>query len=160
MHDQDLRDGGPDRGPSTVAVAVPASARLPAAPPAKLRTVRGWLLSLIGLGFIVGWVLLAAQHRAQGLDAAEACLHLKRRPATCSRPADAGLCHDRRDEFRAGPLFQPAEIDFLFAGPFSRRGCLLYNFAGYAVGAFISALCVLLVVPMATSSGPRFLGTS
>jgi hypothetical protein len=40
----------------------------------------------------------------------------------------------------SGPAiyFSRAEIDFLFTGPFSRRGLLLYKFLSYATGAFVS----------------------
>ncbi|MHB8898243.1 MAG: putative ABC exporter domain-containing protein [Thermoguttaceae bacterium] len=41
--------------------------------------------------------------------------------------------------------FNPAEVNFLFSGPFSRREVLLYKVASYAVGALISGACVALV---------------
>lgn len=41
--------------------------------------------------------------------------------------------------------FSRAETDFLFSGPFSRAGLLLYKFVGYATGAFVSALFISLV---------------
>ena len=118
-----------------------------------LRTVRGWLLSLVGLGFIVGWVLLASRQSPQGLTAwgSDAT------PRALARdvfPPLLMLACVMTVAMSSGPAiyFSRAEIDFLFTGPFSRRGLLLYKFLGYAIGAFISALCVTVVVPAATRS--------
>ncbi len=114
----------------------------------SLRTVRGWLLSLIGLGFVVGWVLLAAHQPPQGLGA----MGSRSTPQAAARdvfPPLLMLACVMTVAMSSGPAlyFSRAEIDFLFTGPFSRRGLLLYKFASYAIGAFISALCVSVVVP-------------
>ncbi len=43
--------------------------------------------------------------------------------------------------------FSPAEINFLFAGPFSRRSLLLYKFSFFVTGAAISGLIVAALLP-------------
>jgi hypothetical protein len=128
----------------------------------SLRTLRGWLLTLIGLGFVGGWVLLAS-HRSP--------LTGQETMGGGSLPANAA-----RDVFppvlllaclmtvavSSGPAiyFSRAEIDFLFTGPFSRRGLLLYKFLSYATGAFVSALCISAVVPFHSRLwAAAFLGT-
>jgi putative ABC exporter len=49
----------------------------------------------------------------------------------------------------SGPAiyFSPAEVNFLFAGPFSRRSLLLYKFFSFAIGAAISGLIVAALLP-------------
>lgn len=49
----------------------------------------------------------------------------------------------------SGPAiyFSPAEVNFLFAGPFGRRWLLLYKFLFFATGAAISGLIVAVLLP-------------
>ena len=49
----------------------------------------------------------------------------------------------------SGPAiyFSPAEVNFLFAGPFGRRSLLLYKFLFFATGAAISGLIVAVLLP-------------
>lgn len=55
----------------------------------------------------------------------------------------------------SGPAlhFSQKEIDFLFAGPFSRRALALYKIAAYATGALLSAALFTLLIPGRASSG-------
>lgn len=115
----------------------------------NLRTVRGWLLTLTGLGFIVGWLVLAAHHSATSPGP----LAGGAGPAPAARslfPALLLLACVLTVAVRSGPAiyFSRAEVDFLFAGPFSRRGLLLYKFLSYGTGALISALCISAVAPL------------
>jgi hypothetical protein len=86
-----------------------------------LRTLRGWLLTLIGLAFVGGWVLLAS-HRSpltsQEMRGAEIM------PANTARevfPPVLLLACLLTVAVSSGPAiyFSRAEIDFLFTGPFS-----------------------------------------
>jgi hypothetical protein len=45
------------------------------------------------------------------------------------------------------------EINFLFAGPFSRRGLVIYKIWAYAAGAILSALIITLLIPSRASTG-------
>ncbi|NJS37802.1 MAG: hypothetical protein HC783_01015 [Rhodobacteraceae bacterium] len=48
--------------------------------------------------------------------------------------------------------FSPAEINFLFVGPFSRRDLLIYKFIAYAAGAALSAALIIPFVQSQTGS--------
>ena len=50
--------------------------------------------------------------------------------------------------------FSPNEINFLFAGPFTRRDLIVYKFCAYLAGAILSAAIVVVFVPART--GPAF----
>jgi len=127
----------------------------------SLRTVRGWLLTLTGLGFIGCWLLLAARHAvtapgplAGGASSVPAARSLF--------PAILLLACVLTAAVRTGPViyFSRAEIDFLFTGPFSRRALLLYKFLSYGSGALISALCISAVAPLHSRLwAAAFLGT-
>lgn len=55
--------------------------------------------------------------------------------------------------------FNPSEIDFLFCGPFTRRGLLLYKLCSYTFGILLSSALVVVLLP-ASSYRPEaaFLG--
>ena len=54
----------------------------------------------------------------------------------------------------ATPLrFPPQEVNFLCAGPFTRRSVLAYKFSNYCLGAMINALIIALLLPSHTASG-------
>lgn len=55
--------------------------------------------------------------------------------------------------------FNPAEINLLFSGPFTRRALLLYKVCFYAFGVLLSSLFIMLLAPAFTySPAPAFLG--
>jgi len=49
--------------------------------------------------------------------------------------------------------FSPNEINFLFAGPFSRRSLVLYKICAYFTGAVLSAAIFAFLIPDRASSG-------
>lgn len=55
----------------------------------------------------------------------------------------------------SGPAlyFSPNEINFLFAGPFTRRSLVIYKFCAYFAGAFLSAAIITLLIPPRASTG-------
>ncbi len=62
----------------------------------------------------------------------------------------------------SGPAiyFSSNEINFLFAGPFSRRDLVIYKIATYFAGAIMSAAIITLLIPPRASGGPAaFTGT-
>ncbi len=50
-------------------------------------------------------------------------------------------------------FFTPAEVDFLFAGPFSRRGLLAYRVVGIVFGVLFSSIFLLLATLRSAHSG-------
>lgn len=59
-----------------------------------------------------------------------------------------------------GLYFNPAEINLLFGGPFTRRSVLLYKLGGYAFGVLLSSLLIALLLPAsAFTPASAFLGS-
>jgi hypothetical protein len=59
-----------------------------------------------------------------------------------------------------GLYFNPAEINLLFGGPFTRRSVLLYKLGGYAFGVLLSSLLIALLLPAsAFTPASTFLGS-
>lgn len=128
-----------------------------------LRTFRGLSLTVIGVGFVLAWFVGAAR--------------LGPEPVVAERSWDtASIRSAARDVLPvlllfsclvtaatiSGPAiyFSPAEVNFLFAGPFSRRALLLYKFCSYALGAAITALCVSVLTPRPVVAwAATFIGT-
>jgi hypothetical protein len=50
--------------------------------------------------------------------------------------------------------FPQNEIDFLFAGPFSRRSLIVYKCCAYCAGAVLSAAIIAVLIPQRASSAP------
>ena len=112
-----------------------------------LRTLRGALLTLAGAAFVAGWVWLLV---SSPID----------RPSVWGGPVPTAPARETLPlvllfacaftvATTSGPAiyFNRAEVDFLFAGPFSRRSLLLYKFVVYGFGAFITAFCISAVMP-------------
>ena len=49
--------------------------------------------------------------------------------------------------------FSQNEVNFLFAGPFSRRSLVVYKICAYFAGAILSAAIFALLIPGRASSG-------
>ena len=114
----------------------------------QFASVRGALFLLIFVAII--WLLLDARSAAQ-------------------LSGSVGLRENIRDFLPLGLLgaaiftvfvssgpalyFSPNEINFLFAGPFTRRGLVVYKFCAYFAGAFLSAAIITLLIPPRASTG-------
>lgn len=116
----------------------------------RLRTPRGLTLTAIGIGFVVLWVAFSTGAAGTRYDLNQARQLLPVRSAMADVFPILLLASCLLTVATAsGPAiyFSSAEVNFLFAGPFSRRSLLLYKFFSYTLGAMISALCITVIVP-------------
>ncbi len=114
-----------------------------------LRKPKGMLLTLMGLFVFVPWLLSIAftPQAAMPWD-----------PEKLRRFGPLGLLGFAIMTllFSSGEralFFTPAEIDFLFPGPFSRRALLAYKVAGVIFGVVFSSLFLLLATVRSARSG-------
>lgn len=114
----------------------------------RLATVSGLVRSIAGIGLLgicLAWVVCSGPSTEQAAWAPEVV-----RPATARMMPVMLLAACLVTLAGAsGPsiYFSPAEVNFLFAGPFRRRSLLLYKFAIYGIGALMSALFVTVCLP-------------
>lgn len=112
-----------------------------------LRSLRGALLTLVGVTFVGGWLwlLVSSPIDRQAIWAGSAPI------ATAGETLPLVLMFVCAVTVAttSGPAiyFNRAEVDMLFAGPFSRRSLLLYKFAAYGFGTLITALCISALMP-------------
>jgi hypothetical protein len=114
-----------------------------------LRKPKGVLLTLVGLVVFVPWLLSIAftPQAAMPWDPEKV-----RRfgPLALLFFAVMTLMFSSGER---GLFFTPAEIDFLFPGPFSRRSLLAYKVTGVVFGILFSSLLVLLATLRSSRSG-------
>ncbi len=114
----------------------------------RLGTASGLIRSIAGFGFVgiclvyLVWRAPSAEHAVWAPDAVKPAT-VEMMPVMLLAMCLVTLATT------SGPTiyFNPAEVNFLLAGPFHRRSLLLYKFAIYAVGALISALFVAVCLP-------------
>ncbi len=129
----------------------------------QLKTLRGMLCFVVGVG-VMGMCLVAGQLDPIGSEVPGVITNIP--------PADESTREVLPFFLLAacfltiatttGPAiyFSPAEVNFLFAGPFSRRSLLLYKFLAYAVGALMSATIITLFLPRYAGGRPSaFVGS-
>jgi len=129
----------------------------------QLATLRGMLFLLVIAGIV--WLLLSRHAWSPGDDLSGMSLqhpHRLRRQISIFLPL-ALLGASLFTAFVAtgrAIYFSPSEINFLFAGPFSRRDLLVYKFCAYLAGAVLSAaILTLLIPPRASTAVAAFIGS-
>ena len=108
-----------------------------------LKTVRGMIFFLFGLGAFLLWIgpqflLLFIQHGQSDPEVLRDVL-----PVGLFGLSLMAFLGGSRQE---GICFTPAEVDFLFSGPFTRRNLLLYKLASGIVGSLFGALFISFVL--------------
>ena len=121
------------------------------------------LASLRGIGFLlvisgIVWMLLGRHTSSPGDDLSGTLLqdphHLRRQISTFMPLALLGASLFTAFVATGRAIyFSPSEINFLFAGPFSRRDLLVYKFCAYLTGAVLSAAILTLLIPPRASTG-------
>ena len=130
----------------------------------QFATLRGFLFLLITVGIV--WLLIVSRSSPVAEDYGGSLLTqnpglLREHLSNLMPPALLGLCL-LTALTASGPAlyFSPAEVNFLFAGPFSRRGLVIYKVCAYAAGAVLSASIIALLIPPHTSAGgAAFIGS-
>lgn len=105
-----------------------------------LRKPRGILLTLIGLLVFVPWIFSVAMTPRE-LVAWDPAKVRRFGPLILLAWAMLTLALSSGERVL---FFTPSEIDFLFPGPFTRRGLLAYKVAGAVFGVLFSAIFLLL----------------
>jgi hypothetical protein len=108
----------------------------------SLRTGKGIALTLVGLLVFVPWIwsMTLLPRDVGGIDVAS-----MRRfgPMVLLAYATLSLVTSTGG---SALFFTPAEVAFLFPGPFTRRGLLVYKLAGMVFGIFFSSVFILLAL--------------
>jgi hypothetical protein len=104
------------------------------------RTVRGALLALVGLGFVGLWLWAASIGRQQPIDPDELRLH---GPAIFLGYCLLTVLLSRGER---AIYFSPAEVEFLFAGPFTRRQLLGYKITVSALICMLTSLVLMILL--------------
>ncbi len=116
----------------------------------NLRKPKGILLTLVGLLVFVPWILSIAFTPKAAIPWDPAGV---RRFGPLILLAYAALTLALSSGERV-LVFSPAEIDFLFAGPFTRRGLLAYKIAVAVLQVMFSSLFILLAFLRSSQSLP------
>lgn len=126
------------------------------------RTLRGALVLAAGLVFfvlVIGPNIVAALLQAPhpGLDPADAVAITRRLgPIVLLAYCLLTVLFSSAEQ---GVSFSPAEVQFLFPGPFSRRQVLAYKVVGHLLLSLLYALFLTaFLLPRAASPGPAYLG--
>lgn len=119
----------------------------------SLRTGKGIALTLVGLVVIVPWMLSVFYAPRVGPMAADPAAIRRFGPPFLLAYAIVSLLFSTGER---ALYFTPAEVAFLFPGPFSRRALLAFKVVGLAWGCLFSSLFMVLAFGRA---GRAFLGS-
>jgi hypothetical protein len=121
----------------------------------SLRTPKGLLLALVSSLLFLPWAIVSLFSPRIQLDAQ---LELIRRHGALGLLAFCALNVILSSEERA-VYFSPAEVDFLFSGPFPRRQLLMYRMLGEAFSSLLTSLLLtFLLAHHANTFLPAFVG--
>jgi hypothetical protein len=121
-----------------------------------LKTVRGMLFFLLGAGTLLLWIgsqflVLFIPHARGNPEVLRDVL-----PVGLFGLSLMSLLGGTRQE---GICFTPAEVDFLFSGPFTRRHLLLYKLSSGMLGSLFAAIFIsLLLMRYASLWAAAFIG--
>jgi hypothetical protein len=107
----------------------------------NLRTVKGVLLVVVGLGFFVLWLLMVLLARTEG--GLEPAGVRRYGPALLLAYCVLNVLFSSSER---AIYFSPAEVNFLFPGPFSRRAVLAYKMALMLLVGLPTALLMAVLV--------------
>lgn len=121
----------------------------------QLTSLRGLLFFLAFVGII--WLLVAANSASSEMEAvSDTALNRQALSAQISTfmPLSMLAMSLLTVALTTGPTFHfsPAEINFLFTGPFRRRDLILYKFGAYVAGATLSSALIAVFAQGQTGS--------
>lgn len=120
-----------------------------------LRTAKGAVYVVVSFGLLAMW-LGPALFFGLTQDSSDPALVRNVVPAALLMFCLMNLVSIRAE---SGIAFQPAEVDFLFSGPFRRRDLLVYKLLGTACGAVgVALLFSLFLMPHVASWAAGFVG--
>ena len=115
----------------------------------QARTVKGAVLAAIGLALFLAWLLPAATMAAKAPPVDPALVRTFAPLALLALTLTSALSGGEK-----AIEFTPAEVNFLFAGPFTRRHLLAYKLAKAAAGSLLLALLLSLALRRFSPFGP------